>query len=113
MRAAEESSADTLWSPALDEGSEENERKRFEDSFEAALQQMERSGRGLDPWQEENLLSALGAAAMRSWALAAAFVATATTRPPGRRPTKTHNSRRVPLPLSTLRRRFEQICAAQ
>jgi hypothetical protein len=112
MRAVEEFPIDSLWSSASDEVPDCDERKRFEDSFEAALRRLERSGRAVDFWQEENLLSALGAAAMRSWALAAAFVTTALTKSIVGRPAVNRGARRTPLPLPMLRRRFEQIRAA-
>jgi len=112
MRAVEEISADSLWSSTSDEVPDLDERKHFEDSFEAALERFERSGRAVDFWQEENLLSALGAAAMRSWALAAAFVKTALTKPTASRPAVNRGTRRTPLPLPVLRLRFEQIRGA-
>jgi hypothetical protein len=110
MRIVEDYSTDLLWSSARDEGAEIDERKCFEDGFATALGRLEQSGGDADPWQEDNLLSALGAAAMRSWALATAFVTTAAAKPIGRRG-MTRSARRTPLPLSILRRRFEQIRA--
>src|ERR1700744_16881 len=105
MRAVE----DSFWLPASDELPDEDERKHFEDSFEAALQRFEGTGDAVDLSMEENLLSALGAAAMRSWALAAAFVRRHPVKPVNNRPIVKRGARRTPLTPSMLRRRFEQI----
>jgi hypothetical protein len=75
-------------------------RATFVACFAAELARLEKTRRGVTCREAERLLSALGAAAVREWELALAFLA---ARPPSRlvRPTT--------LPVATLRRRFEAV----
>jgi hypothetical protein len=91
-------------------GSGAEARARFEDRLTAALQRLADRGGALDPWEEENMLSALGAASLAEYELAAAFVE-AADRPPGRA-ASTRGLRRSPLSVAALQRRFERIRAA-
>jgi hypothetical protein len=90
-------------------GSGPEARARFEDRLTAALQRLAERGGALDPWEEENMLSALGAASLAEYELAAAFVE-AADHPPARA-ASTRSMRRSPLSVATLRRRFERIRA--
>src|SRR5262249_7101088 len=75
-------------------------RYRFVACFAGELARLEKARRRVECWEAERLMSALGAAAVREWELALAFLA---TRP-------THRLvRPAPLPLATLRRRFEAV----
>ncbi len=76
----------------------------------AALERLAGRGAALDPWEEENMLSALGAATLAEYELAAAFVE-ALAHPPARA-ASTRNFRRPPLSVAALRHRFERIRAA-
>ena len=84
----------------------QDRRGEFFDRFEAALSRFERSEMPLRPWEQENLVSALGAASVQEYELALAFVAAAAERPTV--PAARH-FRRQPLPIATLRRRFERL----
>ena len=75
-------------------------RAEFEARFVAELQRLER-GRHLDSARADSLLSALGAAGVREWELALAFLDAAI-----RAPAKT---RRATLSLGVLRRRFQLV----
>ena len=75
-------------------------RHRFVACFAAELARLEKSERRVECWEAERLLSALGAAAVREWELALAFLA---ARPAYRL------VRPAPLALATLRRRFEAV----
>ena len=75
-------------------------RARFVACFAAELARMEKANRRVECWEAERLLSALGSAAVREWELALAFLAA--------RPTY-RLVRPAPLPLATLRRRFEAV----
>jgi hypothetical protein len=87
-----------------------NDRRHdFLDRFEAALGRIEHSGAPPRPWEQENLLSALGAASVQEYELAIAFVAAAAEQPSV--PAARH-FRRQPLPIASLRRRFERLRAA-
>ena len=88
-----------------------DQKKVFEDRFEAELERLgsERlgsQGRAIDFWQEENLLSALGAAAVEEFELACAFI-DANRRPPS--PLPPRPVRRPPMSTSTLRWRVEHL----
>jgi hypothetical protein len=85
-------------------------RAAFADRFEAELGRLARANNELDVWQEENLLSALGAAGMEEFELACAFVE-AVQRPPSP-PLPARHYRRPPMSVATLRRRFERMRAA-
>lgn len=84
-------------------------RNDFFDRFEATLGRLEQSGAPLRPWEQENLLSALGAASVQEYELAIALVAAAADQPaiPAAR-----HVRRQPLSLASLRRRFERLRTA-
>ena len=75
-------------------------RVTFVACFAAELARLEKSKRRVECWEAERLLSALGAAAVREWELALAFLAA--------RPTY-RLVRPAALPLDTLRRRFEAV----
>lgn len=77
--------------------------------FEAALGRLEQAGAPLRPWEHDNLLSALGAASVQEFELAIAFVGAANEQPSV--PAARH-FRRQPLPVASLRRRFERLRAA-
>jgi hypothetical protein len=81
----------------------------FADRFEAELVRLASTEHELDVWQEENLLSALGAAGMEELELACAFVEV-IQRPPSTLPSR--DSRRPPMSVATLRRRFERLRTA-
>ena len=75
-------------------------RATFVACFAGELARLERTKRGVECREAERLLSALGAAAVREWELALAFLA---ARPPSRL------VRPATLPVATLRRRFEAV----
>ena len=75
-------------------------RATFVACFAGELARLEKAKRGVDCREAERLLSALGAAAVREWELALAFLA---ARPPSRL------VRPAALPVATLRRRFEAV----
>jgi len=82
-------------------------RLRFELRFEAALDRLDAAGREPDLWEEETLLSALGAAGLGEYELAEGLVDTATgPRSPAARP---REFRRLPMSVATLRRRYERL----
>lgn len=78
----------------------------FEDRFEAELERLGSMGRAIDFWEEENLLSALGAAVVEEFELACAFI-DANRRPPS--PLPPRPVRRPPMSTSTLRWRLEHL----
>jgi len=82
-----------------------DQKEVFEGRFEAELERLDGQGRPIDFWQEENLLSALGAAAVEEFELACAFI-DANRRPPSRLPRPV---RRRPMSTATLRWRFERL----
>ena len=75
-------------------------RAEFEARFIAELQRLER-GRHLDSARADSLLSALGAAGVREWELALAFLDAAIHAPA--------KTRRAALSLGVLRRRFQLV----
>ena len=75
-------------------------RATFEACFAAELARLEKAPRDLGGCEAERLLSALGAAGVREWELALAFL---TVRPTAR------FGRPAALPLATLRRNFEAV----
>ena len=83
-----------------------SQKQVFEDRFEAELERRGSQGRAIDFWQEENLLSALGAAAVEEFELACAFI-DANRRPPS--PLPPRPVRRPPMSTATLRWRFERL----
>ncbi len=83
------------------------QRADFEHRFEAELRRLDAAGRELDAWEEENLLSALGAAGIGEYELACAFVE-AVRRPPSLPPQVRRDFRRLPMSVATVRRRFER-----
>jgi len=85
-------------------------RSRFEHCLTSALQRFAERGDALDPWEEENMLSALGAASLAEYELAVAFVE-AADHPPARA-AAARGTRRSPLSVAALQRRFERIRAA-
>ncbi|SKA34036.1 hypothetical protein SAMN02745126_05460 [Enhydrobacter aerosaccus] len=97
---------DSASSPAEGTG----QRAAFEARFEGELRRLDGTGRELDAWEEENLLSSLGAACIGEFELASAFVA-AVQRPPSR-PLPPRDFRRLPISIATLRRRFERLKVA-
>ena len=93
--------------PILDGTSSGADQKAvFEGRFEAELERLGHTGRAIDFWQEENLLSALGAAAVEEFELACAFI-DANRRPPS--PLPPRPIRRPPMSTSTLRWRLEHL----
>jgi hypothetical protein len=82
---------------------------RFQGRFAAELRRLAGLGRELDAWEEENMLSALGAAALAEYELAIAFV-DAIAHPPS--PPPTRDFRRLPMSVANLNRRFERTRAA-
>ncbi len=84
----------------------QDRRDDFFNRFETTLARLEDAGGSLRPWEEENLLSALGAASIEEYELAIAFVAAAGERPEA--PIERH-SRRQALPIAGLRRRFDRL----
>lgn len=85
-----------------------DQREVFEGRFEGELERLGSTGRTIDFWQEENLLSALGAAAVEEFELACAFI-DANRRPPSHRPPRP--VRRPPMSTATLRWRFKRLRA--
>lgn len=83
-------------------------RVTFEAGFEAELRRLDELGRELEAWEEENMLSALGAAALGEYELAAAFLE-AVRRPSPSPSSSPRNFRRLPMSVPTLRRRFERL----
>lgn len=80
----------------------------FATRFTAELARLERMHREPEAWEVENLLSALGAAAVEEFELACAFLDAV----PDRRAAMSRHANRTPtLSVATLRRRFEQMCA--
>jgi hypothetical protein len=102
----EQSLAQAL-SPSLDPAEEpaggRDSRAEFEARFAAELLRLEKSRREPDAAQAESLLSALGAAGVREWELALAFLGAA--KAPIR-------ARRAALSLGVLRRRFQLVMSA-
>ncbi len=84
----------------------QDRRHDFFDRFESVLVRLEQAGAPLRPWEQDSLLSALGAAAVQEYELAASLVAAAGESPPVPAP---RHFRRQPLPLASLRRRFERL----
>jgi hypothetical protein len=88
-----------------------SQRARFEQRFACELQRLgKRDVDTLDAWQEENLLSALGAATFGEYELACGLVETAfhPSKNVGRRAAP-RDHRRTPLSVGALRRRFERL----
>ena len=106
MQAETPKTIDQIIDHILDETPSGVDQKVFEDRFEAELERSSRHGRAIDFWQEENLLSALGAAAVEEFELACAFI-DANRRPPSRLPPRP--VRRRPMSTATLRWRFERL----
>ena len=75
-------------------------RATFVACFSAELARLERARNRVRSGDAERLLSALGAAAVREWELALAFLSAQPTH---------RLVRPEPLPLATLRRRFEAV----
>jgi hypothetical protein len=86
-----------------------DQRDDFLARFETALGRLEKAGGPLRPWEQDNLLSALGAASVQEYELAIAFVVATGEQSP--MPAARH-FRREPLALASLRRRFERLRAA-
>jgi hypothetical protein len=88
-------------------------RARFERCFSSELQRLgEESESPVGPWQEENLLSALGAATFGEYELACALVETAANPPDHGRPVPkapSRDLRRAPITIGALRRRFDRL----
>ncbi|MEI9900216.1 MAG: hypothetical protein WDN31_08905 [Hyphomicrobium sp.] len=89
------------------EGTDDNER-RFTARFESELRRLDESGQALTFWQEESLLGALGAARLGEYELACGMIREAERPPPASVDQRAF--RRQPMPLATLRRRFERLC---
>jgi hypothetical protein len=81
---------------------------RFMARFESELQRLREADRELTSWEEENLLGALGAASLGEHDLACGMIE-ASKRPPPASSAHQREFRRQPLPLATLRRRFERL----
>jgi hypothetical protein len=79
-----------------------NARAAFAARFAVLLQRLEHS-RGISQNQAESLMSALGAAQVKEWELALAFLDSSHRPQPG--------ARRLPLSLGTLRQRFHFVMA--
>jgi hypothetical protein len=84
----------------------ENQKAAFELRFKAELTRLADSGRDPDAWEEENLLSALGAAGVKEFELACAFLE-AVHQPSSPQPRRA--SRRSPTSTDVLRRHFERM----
>ena len=78
--------------------------------YETALDRLERAGAPLRPWEQDNLLSALGAASVQEYELAVAFVVAVGEQSPV--PSRRHFRRHQPLPIASLRQRFERLRAS-
>lgn len=83
--------------------------RRFCARFEAELRRLDECGRALTSWEEESLLGALGAATLGEHELACGMINEAKRPPPGPAD-RQREFHRQPLPLATLRRRFERLC---
>ncbi|MBS0221098.1 MAG: hypothetical protein JSR91_10180 [Proteobacteria bacterium] len=81
----------------------------FELRFKAELTRLADSGRGPDAWEEENLLSALGAAGVKEFELACAFLE-AVHRPSS--PQLRRASRRFPASTDMLWQHFKRVQSA-
>ena len=87
------------------EPSRTGQKDRFVARFEGELQRLADEGRALTPWQEENLLGALGAANLGEHDLACGMIEAAKRAPPAPRGAFRHQ----PMSLATLRRRFQRL----
>ncbi len=92
--------------PAAAPGS--GQRTAFEDRFEAELVRLVGAGGEIGIWEEESLLSALGAAGIGEFELACAFL-DAVHQPPS--PPPRRDFRRLPIPVPILRQRFDRLRA--
>jgi hypothetical protein len=88
------------------------EKVRFAALFEAELLRLDTMRRELTQIEEENLLSALGAAGIGEYELASAFVEAATQAPVRVCPTRRTAHMRPSLSIAHLRKRFERWRAA-
>lgn len=88
---------------------EDDNQRRFVAGFECELRRLDESGQALTSWQEESLLGALGAASLGEHELACGMLLQARRARPGTAPHQ-REFRREPMPLATLRRRFERLC---
>lgn len=79
----------------------------FVQRFEAELERLEGSGPTLGMREGETLLSALGAALLGEYELASAFLSMGRSASPP--PREARNLRRRPMPVATLRWRFERL----
>lgn len=84
----------------------EDQKAAFELRFKAELTRLADCGRGPDAWEEENLLSALGAAGVKEFELACAFLE-AVHQPSSPQPRRA--SRRSPISTDALWRHFERV----
>jgi|SRR5471030_112028 hypothetical protein len=84
------------------------EKSRFVARFEDELHRLNDAGHALSAWEEENLLGAIGAARLGEHDLACGMIE-AAKQPPSASPTREREFRREPMPLATLRRRFERV----
>lgn len=90
----------------------EGEKVRFTVLFEAEMLRLDTMRRELMPAEEENLLSALGAAGVGEYELASAFVEAAAQAPVHVSRTRPVARTRLPPSLAVLRKRFERWRAA-
>jgi hypothetical protein len=82
-------------------------RSRFQERLTEVLGRLAERGTALAPWEEEDMLGALGAASLSEYELAAAFVEAADQ--PAARPAPARNVRRPALTAVALQRRFENV----